>query len=413
MNIETLAVAKKYTDRKLHFGTETISQHQQMKELPYRVKNLTIVEDFTDQTGWIDSIYADSAPAILNGEPARAITVSGGSGQSMFKTYDVAPDFSKQYFIFPIYVEDVASIKELSLYISVGSSYTNTFYTKNSVIMGRIKTGWNIVVINKSEFSVGTGTVTWETADTIRLYVTPYEGKTVNITIGKIQSYDMDALCTLWFDDGSISQYTEAFTRMNAKNPPMPGVISVVADLIGEPKKLSQAQMREMIQAGWEMANHTKTHAVLTTIPTEQVEHEISKGLEFLLSMNVGKSAYYFIAPNNAYNDDVLKIIEKYATVFRGYPSYAHNRLPIGLGTHPMKIACREVKDITTVDTIKGWIDTAIQNGLWLKILFHVIGANQGTLSYTPDDFQAVIDYLETRKADIKVVNCSEALYHS
>lgn len=410
MDIETLAVAKKYTDRKIHlpYSTASVSEEQVMKELPYRVKNLATVEDWSDQTGW-----NTGEPAELDGLPARSFRAA--HGESMVKNYETTFTLGK-YILIPIYIEDKPETLKLSINFSIDKSWTNVIAVTTARvnnIASRLKKGKNIIVLNRGIDYVLQGSATWENVNSIRFY-TSVTGDSTNIIIGQIQTYDTDPLCTLWFDDSVKTQYSNAFTYMSPKE--MPGMVCVIGDCIGTSNGLTKANIKEMVQAGWGMANHTKSHLTLTNIPLNQVEYEISKGLEYLLALDVGNSAYIFGAPQSARNDEVDKIIKRYAIAHRWGLGYC--RLPRGINeeSSPYNIKSYSIDLNSYENPLTGAIqriDTAIENGLWVNLMFHSITNAPGKYDCRIADFQAIIDYLDTKKEEIKVVTCLEALYRS
>lgn len=64
------------------------------------------------------------------------------------------------------------------------------------------------------------------------------------------------------FDDGYLDVYSNAFPRMERMG--FPGVAFVVGGQIGVPGFLDGAQLRALRAAGWEIGNHSMTHADLT-----------------------------------------------------------------------------------------------------------------------------------------------------
>lgn len=62
----------------------------------------------------------------------------------------------------------------------------------------------------------------------------------------------------LRFDDALASVYTTAFPIMQALG--LKGVLGVISNSIGTAGYMTWAQVRELWNAGWEIANHTKTH---------------------------------------------------------------------------------------------------------------------------------------------------------
>ena len=68
------------------------------------------------------------------------------------------------------------------------------------------------------------------------------------------------------FDDGYLSQYVAAFPELQHLG--WKGVINLIA----QGSDLPDADVQKMIDAGWELASHTITHADLTTLDSAQLE---------------------------------------------------------------------------------------------------------------------------------------------
>lgn len=368
-------------------------------ELTYRATSIAIIDDFSSPTGWTGN--ADIIA--LTGEAARS-NISTGSNVYVEKDYISALQI-KQYIAFPVDVSAVVDMALLAVFAYSGGSYfsitVNNFVSKYPTV-----DGVSFIIINKNEFSVGVGTPSWTAINKLRITFKSATGKSITVKVGKIQTYDMRGLCTVWFDDAEITQYTEAFTRMNALAVPMQGVISVPADLVGSSASyFTKKQLCEMKNCGWEFVNHTKSHKNLTTITLTEAEYQIEKGMDYLLGIGAGKGAFHFVPPNAGRSPAIDTVIKKYAISER-YRSDSYNCTPT---TNPYLIAVQQVINTTTVATIQGWIDTAAANGLWLVLLFHyIVTPASSSTQYTPANFQTIINYLSA--STLKTLTVSDVL---
>jgi peptidoglycan/xylan/chitin deacetylase (PgdA/CDA1 family) len=102
-----------------------------------------------------------------------------------------------------------------------------------------------------------------------------------------------DKPVVITFDDGHLSVYENAFPIMDALN--FPGVFYIVANRInGSPEFVDISQLKEMVNAGWEIGSHGYTHADLTQ-SHERVGYEIAQSkadLETALSTEILTFAY-------------------------------------------------------------------------------------------------------------------------
>ena len=97
------------------------------------------------------------------------------------------------------------------------------------------------------------------------------------------------------FDDGHLSVFENAFPIMQELE--FPGVFYIVANRInGSPDFVTIPQLKEMIQAGWEIGSHSFSHADLTlnhTIVAKEIGQS-KTDLEQALSTEVETFAYPF-----------------------------------------------------------------------------------------------------------------------
>ena len=131
------------------------------------------------------------------------------------------------------------------------------------------------------------------------------------------------------FDDHSMISYKNALPVMRERSQiATMFVISGVADgdpwLDGNPladtETWSTARMRwrelkELVEVGWAIGAHTRTHCQLTTIPEgpkgdEQIRYELVRGKEDI-SASLKVSAEDFTYPNGLWNDRIEQMVKE------------------------------------------------------------------------------------------------------
>jgi peptidoglycan/xylan/chitin deacetylase (PgdA/CDA1 family) len=146
------------------------------------------------------------------------------------------------------------------------------------------------------------------------------------------------------FDDGYRSQYVAGFLVLQRYH--WPGVLDLIAGAQGD--DLPTADVRKMIDAGWELASHTVNHLDLTTLDSGQLATEIA-GSKRKLERRFGVKVVNFCYPAGHY--DQTAIAELRRAGYRG----ATTELP-GLAdrANPYTLARLE---ITGSDGLRGFVE--------------------------------------------------------
>jgi peptidoglycan/xylan/chitin deacetylase (PgdA/CDA1 family) len=106
------------------------------------------------------------------------------------------------------------------------------------------------------------------------------------------------------FDDGYLSQYVAGFLVLQRYH--WPGVLNLVA----EGSDLPDTDVKKMIDAGWELASHTVTHADLPTVPPAQLQREVA-GSRRILRQRFGVTVDNFCYPAGRYDSTVISEVAK------------------------------------------------------------------------------------------------------
>jgi peptidoglycan/xylan/chitin deacetylase (PgdA/CDA1 family) len=125
------------------------------------------------------------------------------------------------------------------------------------------------------------------------------------------------------FDDGYLSQYVAAFPEMQHLG--WKGVLNLIA----QGSDLPDTDAKKMINAGWELASHTITHADLTTLDAASLQREVA-GSRQILRKRFGVPVNNFCYPSGRYDDTVISAVHG-----AGYTG-AESEVPgLATATHP------------------------------------------------------------------------------
>jgi peptidoglycan/xylan/chitin deacetylase (PgdA/CDA1 family) len=100
------------------------------------------------------------------------------------------------------------------------------------------------------------------------------------VVVGQIPQELGDPFFSLSFDDGCLSDYTEAFPALRELG--MRATFFVVPTLVDAPGHVSWAQLREMAAAGMEIGSHSLTHPFLHELDAAGLRHEFGQSKAIL-----------------------------------------------------------------------------------------------------------------------------------
>ncbi len=125
------------------------------------------------------------------------------------------------------------------------------------------------------------------------------------------------------FDDGYLSQYVAAFPEMQKLG--WKGVLNLVA----HGSDLPNADAQKMVDAGWELASHTVTHADLTTLDAAGLRREVS-GSRRILRRRFGVPVDNFCYPAGRYDAAVIAAVRSagYTGAESEVPGLASSKSP-------------------------------------------------------------------------------------
>ncbi|HMJ02600.1 MAG TPA: polysaccharide deacetylase family protein, partial [Conexibacter sp.] len=110
------------------------------------------------------------------------------------------------------------------------------------------------------------------------------------------------------FDDGYRSHLTHALPVLRAHG--WPGVLNLELKNIRSDYGLTEPQVRELLDAGWELDSHTIDHPDLTTVDAATLEREVAESRRQLRE-RFGVPVDFFCYPAGRYDETVIAAVER------------------------------------------------------------------------------------------------------
>jgi len=203
-------------------------------------------------------------------------------------------------------------------------------------------------------------------------------------------------LITLWFDDGWVTEYTNAFPIM--QNEGYKGAVAVAVKLVCYPAFMNWDQLRTLQDQGWETTAHTVNHNCdLGYYTTKTTEYELNGSKQMIRSH--GLRADNFVMPcgyNSQQIDSMFAnnhppIIETAKKNFKSYRTTQYERINTIPVLDPYNLNAFQLRNTTTDKEIQSMIDKAIHEHGWLIIVIHQIDDTDRPFSITVDKFKKVL----------------------
>ena len=152
------------------------------------------------------------------------------------------------------------------------------------------------------------------------------------------------------------------------------------------PSYLTPTQIQGLQAAGYEVGDHTMTHANLATLSVAGARAEIDGARADLIALGITPKT--FVYPYGSYNEAVKQIVAQ--------EEFIGARSVIGglnaSGVDPYALKHREVNFTTTIADVQGWIAEAQSTKTWLILTVHEVNTNGREYSTTPDTFRQIVN---------------------
>lgn len=211
----------------------------------------------------------------------------------------------------------------------------------------------------------------------------------------QIAKYDgnRDAAVVLSFDDGTYEQYQHACPALEARG--LTGTFFInglkVRDVSRpEANAPSMWDLKDMVERGFEVSNHTFHHAKLTEIPLDSARREIQMN-DSAIAVWTGVRPLTFAFPYNARNKELIKIAEEGRAGVRTYET--------GFG---------QTYRTTTYKEMVEWVKKAVKDNELAIGMYHGIEMGYDYWK-NPQEWYDFLDYLVANEETVWVTTFRDA----
>ena len=159
---------------------------------------------------------------------------------------------------------------------------------------------------------------------------------------------------------------------------------------------MTQAQIQQLQSEGHEVSSHTRTHADLNAVTTQQATTEIVDSRTELINLGI-TPVNTFVYPYGNYNPTVQQITQN-----AGYIGARSTDIGYNLkDTDKFALQIQEINNTTTFAQFQTWVDSARNNRTWLILMFHQVDDLNLPLDVTPALFQQMVTFLDQQQVNV------------
>jgi peptidoglycan/xylan/chitin deacetylase (PgdA/CDA1 family) len=370
------------------------------------------VQVFSSGHGWkkiygMGSFSDDAGDCVKNDRSLKLVTTGDKKGNSIRKTGAGITDFTSRYPVIQLKVDNVKNLE--SLYFTISSSdYSAGYYSwslKSQLQLSRDYNHDNEWLPLSLSFN---GARLMDKSN--RNAISSYElkctdsGSAVTVRLGSIGYFDeaAEGIVSITFDDGWLSQFTEAKRKMDECG--FAGTVYIIKDKVGTADYMTVKQLKELQDvSGWSISCHGSTsYTGMTETQLDDYFGEIKRHLaKNGLTSGMDDVSY----PNGAADSIVFEKVKKYFRSGRSITESPEYYPPV----NPYSLRIKNVVMSTPVSEIEEAVANAIKEKEWLILCFHKIEPSPAVeTEYSIAEFEKVIDSIYN--SGIKVRNVAEVL---
>lgn len=290
-----------------------------------------------------------------------------------------------------VYVEQPAQW-DMSTLVGLSLSSDN-FASEMHASTRNLRQGWNKVVFSAADFQSRNG-ATWGrfTHVQIRLFDMGYSS-TIYVDDLMVGQYSRPKV-VISFDDTYDDHYTEAYAYMRTLG--LKGTCYINSSFVGRVGRLTEAQMQELYDAGWDLSNHTDTHTDLTQLSLAGQEAEIARCRNYLINKGwTRRNAHlHFAYPFGFYNQDSLTALEN--TGMLTARTTWESRQSNALDEKFLLYAQLPDTNRPSPAGLMRLLDLVVQSGGLYEVSYHMIVTTppQVSTQIPQAEFREVVDYI-------------------
>jgi peptidoglycan/xylan/chitin deacetylase (PgdA/CDA1 family) len=166
-------------------------------------------------------------------------------------------------------------------------------------------------------------------------------------------------------------------------------------------------ELRRHAAEGHEIANHSVTHPFMPALDEANIIYEIEKANEDIREQVGPKHTFSVEAPYGIDDPRVRPVVASHFPLTRNWVT---DEFMEGFLREDRRDPTTSKKEYvqwqrgpltrTTIDTMKGWVDTSIAHGIWLVLVFHGI-EGIGYEALTTDTMRTYLDHIKEHESHL------------
>ncbi len=261
-------------------------------------------------------------------------------------------------------------------------------------------------------------TDSWASVNRMEVFVVS-KGGTPSINIDKIAINTRGKAKVLFtFDDAWLSVLEKAYPIMSQSNFKGTTWVNKEAVLGGwnDGGFMNVDDLHELHNAGWDIGNHTADHPDdESQLTEEELKETYLDNQNFIQDNGWDRGAGHVCYPSGSFSDSLINILQEIGVKTARTTVYGIEPTPV---SNIYKLKCIAVgRDTDLNKYVMFEIDRAIETGSTLFFMFHRVedepeaddgGENYGQIAVSTDNFQRIVDYIDSLRDQIDVVTISE-----
>jgi peptidoglycan/xylan/chitin deacetylase (PgdA/CDA1 family) len=227
----------------------------------------------------------------------------------------------------------------------------------------------------------------------------------------RVKAQSERGVVTIAFDDGTQSQYDNAYPLMKARG--IAGTFYVISNDVGASSYMTVAELQDLQANGNEIGSHSMSHPAFTDLSEQQIRDESSGSKQALQSY--GLFVNNFAYPYGIHNDNTDSIVSQYYRSIRSaYAEPYIMSLPTSqslLQGYPGETGdASSVSQYEALQAAEYEVEQVENNGGWVIIFFHNIiwGDYSGSYEIVAEYFEDFLDYVQA--SDVSILTVDQAL---
>ena len=225
------------------------------------------------------------------------------------------------------------------------------------------------------------------------------------VALEDIPQEETKGLISFTFDDGLVTQYTEAAKILGDRG--IAATAYIIPTLVGTNENcMTEEQIISLKKDyGWDIESHGESR--LDQMTDAEIIEDFTLTQRWIRERGLGDGNHYAY-PNGVFDERIKSLAQQYFTTGRTIDYSTLNGYGSALLPEPYNI--RAISAIGnnpaghSVASVKREIDRVAQYGGWLILVFHSIGDTNTAMYCAADDLAEIADYALSKGIDIKTV---------